>query len=571
MDSQQFRKAAHAAIDEIIDYCDTLQDRNVLPDVEPGYLEKLVPKEAPENGELWDEIQKDIASKIMPGLTHWQSPKFMAYFPASVTYPSILGELYSAAFTAPAFNWICSPAVTELETIVMDWLAKALHLPPSYLSKSRGGGVIQNSASDAVAVIAIAARDQYLRKSTAHLQGKEEDMEIARRRANLVILGSDSSHSSVAKAAMVAGTKYKSIPVSIKENFAVTGSNLRRTLEECRREGLEPFLFCATLGTTSTCAVDRFGEIADVLTDHPEIWVHVDAAYAGAALVCEEYQHLTEHFERFHSFNMNMHKWLLTTFDASCLFLRDSKSLTDTLSITPSYLKNEFSESGRVTDYRDWQISLGRRFRALKIWFVMRTYGLQGLKSHIRGHVKLGELFHSLVASRPDLFQIFTPPAFALTVFYVSSQHHEKGRTALYVPQKEEGITNGSRLENGTSDSETLDSDALTKDVYETINGMKEYFLTSTVVGGRYVIRVVSANPKSEEKYVRRLFDILVQTTEDILQKNRKYELGKVSNDITAVSNGVATSQDKQLLHGTSSGWHVNVDVNGEHDHSNSS
>lgn len=198
----------------------------------------------------------------------------------------------------------------------MDWLAKALHLPQSYLSKSRGGGVIQGSASDAVAIVAITARDQYLKKSTAHLQGKEKEMVFAQKRANLVILGSESSHSSIEKAARVAGTKYKAIPVGIKEDFAMTGHSLCRTLEECRREGLEPFLLCATLGTTSTCAVDRFGEIANVLTQHPEIWVHVDAAYAGAALVCEEYQHLTEHFERFHSFNMNMHKWLLTNFDA---------------------------------------------------------------------------------------------------------------------------------------------------------------------------------------------------------------------------------------------------------------
>lgn len=245
-----------------------------------------------------------------------QSPKFMAYFPASLTYPSILGELYSAAFTAPAFNWICSPVVTELETIVMDWLAKALHLPPTYLFKSQGGGVIQGSASDAVATISIAAREQYLMKSTAHLQGEERELKIGQKRANLVMLGSESAHSSVEKAALVAGTKYKSIPAGIEENFAITGQNLRRTLEECRQEGLEPFLLCATLGTTSTCAVDRFEEIADVLTEHPEIWVHVDAAYAGAALVCEEYQHLTKHFGAFHSFNMNMHKWLLTSFDA---------------------------------------------------------------------------------------------------------------------------------------------------------------------------------------------------------------------------------------------------------------
>lgn len=243
------------------------------------------------------------------------------------------------------------------------------------------------------------------------------------------------------------------------------------------------------------------------------------------------------------------------------MFLKERKSLTDTLSITPSFLKNEFSESGRVVDYRDWQIPLGRRFRSLKIWFVMRTYGLQGLKSHIRGHIKLGELFHSLIASRPDLFEIFTPPAFALTVFYVSPQPEKW--TARYESQREltsNGDSEGSSSNGGSSP--THDSDALTKDVYETINRKKEYFLTSTIVGGRYVIRVVSANTKAEEKYVRRFFEILVQTTEEILQKNKIYDLRELGSSITAVSNGLA-GQDKQLIHNATSGWQVEID--GEH------
>lgn len=251
----------------------------------------------------------------------------------------------------------------------------------------------------------------------------------------------------------------------------------------------------------------------------------------------------------------------------SCLFLRERKNLTDTLSITPSYLRNEFSESGRVVDYRDWQIPLGRRFRALKIWFVIRTYGLQGLKSHIRGHIKLGKLFQSLVASRPDLFQIFTPPAFALTVFYVSSQPEK--RASRYKSSRDR-IPNGdiseSRITNA-EDPQAPDSDALTKEVYETINGKKEYFLTSTVVGGRYVIRVISANIKTEEKYLRRLFDILVETTEEILQKNGVYDSGSVRRSTTAMSDEVGGGPDKQLIHNTSSGWHQ-VTIDGEQDSS---
>lgn len=230
----------------------------------------------------------------------------------------MLGELYSAALTAPAFNWICSPAVTELEIIVLDWLAKLLHLPPCYLSSNDGGGVIQGTASEAVVTVMVAARDRYLRESTAHLKGQKREDAVSQTRSKLVALGSESCHSCTQKAAMIVGTKYRSVPTNSVDGFAMTGRRLRCVLEQCRREGLTPFYLTATLGTTATCAVDRFGEIAKVIEDHPAIWVHVDAAYAGAALVCEEYQHLTQDFAAFDSFDMNMSKWLLTSFDARC-------------------------------------------------------------------------------------------------------------------------------------------------------------------------------------------------------------------------------------------------------------
>src|SRR6187402_2494096 len=344
----------------------------------------------------------------------------MAFFPASSSFPGMLGELYSAAFTAPAFNWICSPAVTELETVVLDWLAKLLNLPDCYLSTSHGGGVIQGSASEAIVTVMVAARDKYLRETTAHLSGLELEDAIANKRSRLVALGSEAAHSSTQKAAQIAGVRFRSIPVTKDTEYALTGEALEKALEECKAQGLEPFYLTLTLGTTSTCAVDDFESIASTLAKHAppdepgEIWVHVDAAYAGAALVCPEYQHLTASFEHFHSFDMNMHKWLLTNFDASCLFVRKRKDLIDSLSISPTYLRNEFSESGLVTDYRDWQIPLGRRFRSLKIWFVLRTYGVKGLQAHIRKHVKLGEVFAGLLETRTDLFEIVTGPNFAL-------------------------------------------------------------------------------------------------------------------------------------------------------------
>lgn len=417
----------------------------------------------------------------------------MAFFPASSSFPGMLGELYSAAFTAPAFNWICSPAVTELETIVLDWLAKLLNLPDCYLSTSHGGGVIQGSASEAIVTSMVAARDKYLRETTAHLSGLELEDAIAYKRSKIVALGSEAAHSSTQKAAQIAGVRYRAIPVSKENNFALTGAALEETLKQCKAQGLEPFYLTTTLGTTATCAVDDFGSIASTLAKYAppnvpgEIWVHVDAAYAGAALVCPEYQHLTASFEHFHSFDMNMHKWLLTNFDASCLFVRKRKDLIDALSIMPSYLRNEFSESGLVTDYRDWQIPLGRRFRSLKIWFVLRTYGVKGLQAHIRKHVKLGETFAGLLETRKDIFKILTGPSFALTVFTI-------------VP-KVAGKT---------------EQDAITKEVYELVNKRGEIYITSSVVGGEYVIRVVSANPMAEEKFIRKAFDILVDTAEEL-------------------------------------------------------
>jgi aromatic-L-amino-acid decarboxylase len=440
----------------------------------------------------------------------------MAFFPASSSFPGMLGELYSAAFTVPAFNWICSPAVTELETIVLDWLAKLLNLPECYLSSTHGGGVIQGSASEAIVTVMVAARDKYLRETTSHLSGLELENAIAHKRSTIVALGSEAAHSSTQKAAQIAGVRYRSVPVSKENDFAMTGAALEEVLQQCKAQGLEPFFLTATLGSTSTCAVDDFGSVASALAKHAppdapgEVWVHVDAAYAGVALICPEYQHLTSSFQHFHSFNTNMHKWLLTNFDASCLYVKKRKDLIDALSILPSYLRNEFSESGLVTDYRDWQIPLGRRFRSLKIWFVLRTYGINGLQAHIRKHVKLGELYAGLIKSRSDLFEIFTTPAFALTVFNV-------------VPKG--------------SDAE--EQNRLTKDVYELVNKRGEIYITSSVVGGVYVIRVVSANPLAEEKNVRRAFEILVETTEEIRDGK---QLGK---DPVASANGAAVNGTK--------------------------
>ena len=448
----------------------------------------------------------------------------MAFYPANATYPSILGELYSAAFTAPAFNWLCSPAVTELETIVLDWLAHIINLPDCFLSKGEGGGVIQGSASEAIVTVMVAARERYLNQACEGLEGEEREEKLNRTRGRLIALGSEQSHSSTAKAALIAGVRYKSIPTRMEDELALTGHGLRVALDECALDGLEPFYLTTTLGTTGTCAMDRFGEIAEVLRKahiSTRIWVHVDAAYAGAALILDHYRHIANVFGAFDSFDMNMSKWLLTNFDASCLYVRTRAHLTSALSITRSYFHNPFSESGLVTDYRDWQIPLGRRFRALKIWFVLRTYGVNGLKAHVRKHIVLGEKFAAWIREREGPWVIVTPPAFALTVITIALPAQSKG--TLPNGMTEQRLTEGpaSSQELSSTSEEIRDrTNALTKKIYETINAAGEIFLTSAVVKDIYAIRIVSANEKADEAHLRRAFEILVETAEIIISES---------------------------------------------------
>lgn len=524
MTGEQFKEAAASVASEIEQYYSNISSRPVLPSIGPGYLQQLLPTSAPEHGEAWQDIEKDIERTIMPGMTHWQSPKFMAFFSASSTYPGMLGEMWSAALTAPAFNWICSPVVTELETIVLDWMAQAFNLPKAFHSKEAGGGVIQGSASEAIVTVMVAARERYVRRQVER-EGLEDEEEIEDRsceiRSKLVALASDQAHSSSQKAATIAGTRFRSISTRHADAYALKGRDVRNKIEELLAKGLSPYYLTVSLGTTATCAVDDFETIAEVARDYPDLWIHCDAAYAGAALVLPEYQHLSQQMSFVDSFDVNMHKWLLTNFDASCLYIQDRRDLTDALSIAPSYLKNQFTEKGLVTDYRDWQIPLGRRFRALKIWFVLRTWGTKGLQEHIRHHLALGNLFADLVKSRGDLFSILAPPGYALTVLTVNPHMWRN----LQLGNSSNGAAENSAELRAVSnaDDETLKAaNEVTKEVFALIDERKEFFLTSTVVNGVNAIRVVAANPLAEEKYLRKVFEDLVAATEEVLSKHLK-------------------------------------------------
>ncbi|SPQ23651.1 6c8e9a19-778b-44fb-a48f-19a82af5e110 [Thermothielavioides terrestris] len=526
MDSQKFREAATATIDEIITYFDTLGSRDVVSAVEPGYLRKLLPAEAPQDGEPWADIQKDIETKIMPGITHWSHPNFHAFFPCATSYPSILGELYSAALSGACFNWICSPAVTELETVVLDWLAKLLGLPACFLSTgpTRGGGVIQGSASEAILTAMVAARDKYLREtlpfpyplpsstSSPATDSSDTDTEtanareeaIARKRARMVALGTTLTHSSARKAAQILGVRFRAVRVSARDGYALTAPALAAALAECRAQGLEPFFLAATLGTTDVCSVDDFAGVAEALdADYEaaaaagsrpgEVWVHVDAAYAGAALVCPEVQARVRIglIERFHSFDMNMHKWLLVNFDASCFFVRDRDWLVRALGVNQAVYGNKASDGGLVTDYREWQIPLGRRFRSLKIWFVLRSYGVKGLQEYIRRTIALGEQFAASLRAREDLFEIVAGPSFALTVFRLAAR----------------------------SEGETLEErNALTRALYEKVNATGKIWLTSTVLDGRFAIRLMTGVRTTEREHVEAAVKTLVEVAEEVMK-----------------------------------------------------
>ncbi|EME45422.1 hypothetical protein DOTSEDRAFT_71215 [Dothistroma septosporum NZE10] len=525
MTGPQFLDAGASVLKDIERYYTNVSSRPVVAQIEPGWLTKLLPASPPADGEAWQDIGKDIETKIMPGVTHWQHPKFMAYFPASSTYPGILGEMWSAALTAPAFNWICSPVVTELETHVLDWVAQIIGLSEAFHSKGTGGGVIQGSASEAIVTVMIAARERFVRRQIEK-EGITDAEKIEDRsceiRSKLVALASDQAHSSSQKAANIAGTRFRSIPTKHENAYALTSKDLRKTIEDLEQKGLDPYYLTMSLGATSVCAIDTFTEIEAVAKDYPHLWIHVDAAYAGAALVLPENHHYSASLSFVDSFNFNMHKWLLTNFDASCLYVQNRNSLTSALGITPHYLRNEFSDSGLVTDYRDWQIPLGRRFRALKIWFVIRTFGVKGLQEHIRHHITLGDLFADLVRSRLDLFKILAPPAFALTVITVNPRRSHPAQLPADAqgPDPRPFEDSQTVIDPQTNGDDDLKAgNEVTEKVFMIIDKEKEFFLTSTVVGGVYAIRIVSANPLAEERYIRQVFDRLVEAAEAVVGK----------------------------------------------------
>lgn len=408
MNSQQFRTAAHQLTDYIIDYLENIRDRRVCPDVSPGYLRPLLPEQAPEKPDDWNDILKDVEHLIMPGVTHWHHPNFHAYFPAANSYPALLGDMLSDAIGCIGFSWMASPACTELEVVMMDWLGQLIGLPESFLARSEGpgGGVIQGSASESVLVTLLAARTRTLRS----LQDKSPHLDQPPA-TKLITYTSDHAHSSVERAGMMAGVTVRVL--STDDQFSLRGPTLRQAILEDIQKGLVPFYVVGTIGTTSACSIDNITEVGEVAKEF-NLWLHIDAAYAGSAFVCEEFRYLMKGVELAESFNFNPHKWLLVNFDCSALWVKQAADVVSAFNFDPIFLKYE--KQGQAPDYRHWQIPMGRRFRSLKLWFVMRLYGREGLQSHIRKQVALAHEFEAYVRDDPR-FEIIVPVTLGLICF----------------------------------------------------------------------------------------------------------------------------------------------------------
>ncbi|XP_017776874.1 PREDICTED: aromatic-L-amino-acid decarboxylase [Nicrophorus vespilloides] len=398
MESAQFKDFAKEMIDYVSNYLENIRDRRVLPSVEPGYLRPLIPETAPEKPDNWEDV-----------VTHWHSPRFHAYFPTANSYPAIVADILSGAIACIGFSWIASPACTELEVVMLDWLGKMLDLPKEFLACSggKGGGVIQGTASEAtlVALLGAKARAISLAKQ-AHPEWKDSDII-----SKLVAYSSSQSHSSVERAGLLGGVTLKSLKPDSSNRLR--GETVEQAIKEDIEAGLIPFYVVATLGTTSSCTFDNLDEIGPVCNAN-NVWLHVDAAYAGSAFICPEFRYLMKGIERADSFNFNPHKWLLVNFDCSAMWLKDPSWLVNAFNVDPLYLQHD--QQGSAPDYRHWQIQLGRRFRSLKLWFVLRLYGIENLQTFIRKHVALAHHFESLVR-KDDRFEITEEVIMGLVCF----------------------------------------------------------------------------------------------------------------------------------------------------------
>lgn len=465
MDKESFRKYGHEIVDWIADYMDRIEDYPVLAQVEPGEILSRLPREAPKEAEGMETILEDFRKIILPGITHWQHPSFFAYFPANASEPSILAEFLTAALGAQCMIWQTSPAAAELEEAVMEWLRRMLGLPETFT------GVIQDTASTSTLCALLCARER-----ATDFAVNQSGLEQGRGR-RLVIYTSEESHSSVEKGVKIAGfgkDHLRLIPTG--ENLAMLPKALETAIEKDKVEGHVPCCVVATVGTTSSTAMDPLLEIGAICQRHGT-WFHVDAALAGTAVILPEMRHILKGIEFADSFVFNPHKWMFTNFDCSAYFCQDTDMLTSTFEVMPEYLKTDADQD--VKNYRDWGIPLGRRFRALKLWFVLRSFGVRGLQDKVRGHMALTRELESWIQDHSE-FEILAPVLLNLVCF----RYHPSQRRF-----SEEEL------------------EAMNKGIMDDLNHSGEMFLTHTKLKGKFALRLCIGQTHTNRRHVEQAWE----------------------------------------------------------------
>jgi len=469
MTPDEFRRSGHRLIDWIADYLRDVEQYPVMSRVQPGEIRARLPAAPPAHGEPFEAMLRDVDEILLPGITHWQSPNFFGYFPANHSGPSILGELLSAGLGVQGMLWSTSPASTELETHVLDWLVDLLGLPPAFRSTSTGGGVIQDSASSATLCAILAARER-ASGGRANLDGTD---------GRLVAYASPETHSSIEKGVKIAGLGSRNLRrIEVDARYAMRPDRLAEAIAADKAAGRKPCFVAATVGTTSSTAIDPIREIGRICRQQ-DLWLHVDAALAGTAAVCPEFQYLLDGLELADSFCTNPHKWMFTNFDCDCFYVADRGPLLRALGILPEYLRNQATESGAVIDYRDWQVPLGRRFRALKLWFVIRSFGVEGLQEKIRAHVALAREFALWVDADPR-FERMAPVPLNLVCF-----RHRRG-------------------------------DAANQQILDRLNASGQIYLTHTRLHGQIVLRMSIGQTNTQRRHVQGAWKLIQEAAAEV-------------------------------------------------------
>ncbi len=471
MDIKTFEKLAKELIDWIVEYYNNIENYPVKSQVKPGEIYNKIPDVPPQDSEPFEKIINDFQHIILPGITHWQSPKFFAYFPANTSFPSILAEMLTSAIAAQCMKWETSPAATELEERVLSWLRDLIGLPSEFK------GVIQDTASTSTLVSILTARESF--SNYAVNQSGFENNKFR-------VYCSTETHSSIEKAVKIAGIgKSNLIKIPVDEKFSLIPELLKEEIEKDLSKGYKPLCVVGTLGTTSSTAIDPIKEIGKICKEY-NLWFHIDAAFLGSALILPEYKWMLEGIEYADSFVFNPHKWLFTNFDCSAYFVKDVSALVRTFEIIPEYLKTR--ADSYVNNYCDWGIQLGRRFRALKLWFVIRCFGVNGLKEKLRFHISLAKKFESLLKQNQD-FEILAPVVANLICF-------------RYKPEN-------------ISDEQKLNK--INESLLQKINQSGRIYLSHTKLNGRYTLRMVIGQTNVGEKHIEEAFNTILDNIKSVV------------------------------------------------------